>query len=305
MDFIKPGINIDFVSKRRLAFIASLVAVLIGVGSLVMKGGPRYGIDFAGGTLVQVKFTQAPDVGQIRGVLAGKGMGSAVIQSLGEEKVAIRVKSVEGQMDTISDDIFATLAEQFGTDNVSLELVEMVGPQVGMDMRRKGMLSMLYAMVGILIYITARFQFRFAIGAIAALIHDILITIGVFSLFDKEFTLPVIAALLAIIGYSLNDTIVVYDRIRENIRRTPKDKLTAVINASINQTLSRTILTSGTTLLVVFCLFFLGGEVIHDFSFALIVGILVGTYSSIYVASPILLVGGQGDKAARTSAKRI
>jgi preprotein translocase subunit SecF len=305
MDFIKPGINIDFVSKRRLAFIASLVAVLIGVGSLVMKGGPRYGIDFAGGTLVQVKFTQAPDVGQIRGVLAGKGMGSAVIQSLGEEKVAIRVKSEEGQMDTISDDIFATLAEQFGTDNVSLELVEMVGPQVGMDMRRKGMLSMLYAMVGILIYITARFQFRFAIGAIAALIHDILITIGVFSLFDKEFTLPVIAALLAIIGYSLNDTIVVYDRIRENIRRTPKDKLTAVINASINQTLSRTILTSGTTLLVVFCLFFLGGEVIHDFSFALIVGILVGTYSSIYVASPILLVGGRGEKAARTSARRV
>ncbi len=305
MDFIKPGINIDFVSKRRLAFIASLVAVLIGVGSLVMKGGPRYGIDFAGGTLVQVKFTQAPDVGRIRGVLAGEGMGSAVIQALGEEKVAIRVKSVEGEMDTVSDDIFAVLAEQFGTDNVSLELVEMVGPQVGMDMRRKGMLSMLYAMVGILIYITARFQFRFAMGAIAALVHDVLITVGVFSLFNKEFTLPVIAALLAIIGYSLNDTIVVYDRIRENIRRTPKDKLAAVINASINQTLSRTILTSGTTLLVVFCLFFLGGEVIHDFSFALIVGILVGTYSSIYVASPILLVGGQGDKAARTSARRV
>ena len=305
MDFIKPGINIDFVSKRRLAFIASLVAVLIGLGSLVMKGGPRYGIDFAGGTLVQVKFTQAPDVGQIRGVLADEGMGSAVIQSLGEEKVSVRVKSLEGQMDTISDDIFSALEEQFGADNVSLELVEMVGPQVGIDMRRKGMLSMLYAMVGILIYITARFQFRFAMGAIAALAHDILITVGVFSLFNKEFTLPVIAALLAIIGYSLNDTIVVYDRIRENIRRTPKDKLSTVINTSINQTLSRTILTSGTTLLVVFCLFFLGGEVIHDFSFALIVGILVGTYSSIYVASPILLVGGRGDKAARTSGRRV
>ena len=304
MDFIKPGININFVGKKRIALIASLVALLIGVGSLVVKGGPRYGIDFAGGTLVQVKFAQAPDVGQIRNVLGDKGMGSAVIQSLGEEKVAIRVKSDVGQIDTASDEIFAVLTEEFGQDNVSLELVEMVGPQVGADMRQKGMLSILYAMVGILIYITVRFQFRFALGALTALIHDILITIGVFSLFGKEFTLPIIAALLTIIGYSLNDTIVVYDRIRENIRRTPKDKLSDVINTSINQTLSRTILTSGTTLLVVLCLFFLGGEVIHDFSFALIVGVMVGTYSSIYIASPILLVGGRGDKAARTSARQ-
>lgn len=304
MDFIKPGININFVGRKRIALIASLVALLIGVGSLVVKGGPRYGIDFAGGTLVQVKFAQAPDVGQIRNVLGDKGMGSAVIQSLGEEKVAIRVKSDVGQIDTASDEIFAVLTEEFGQDNVSLELVEMVGPQVGADMRQKGMLSILYAMVGILIYITVRFQFRFALGALTALIHDILITVGVFSLFGKEFTLPIIAALLTIIGYSLNDTIVVYDRIRENIRRTPKDKLSDVINTSINQTLSRTILTSGTTLLVVLCLFFLGGEVIHDFSFALLVGVMVGTYSSIYIASPILLVGGRGDKAARTSARQ-
>lgn len=304
MDFIKPGINIDFVGRKRIALIASLVALLIGVGSLVMKGGPRYGIDFAGGTLVQVKFAQAPDVGQIRNVLADKGMGSAVIQSLGEEKVAIRVKSVEGQVDTASDEVFAILVEQYGKDTISLELVEMVGPQVGADMRQKGILSILYAMVGILIYITFRFQFRFALGAITALIHDIMITVGVFSLFGKEFTLPIIAALLTIIGYSLNDTIVVYDRIRENVRRTPKDKLSDVINTSINQTLSRTILTSGTTLLVVLCLFVLGGEVIHDFSFALLVGVIVGTYSSIYIASPILLVGGRGDKAARTSSRQ-
>jgi preprotein translocase subunit SecF len=304
MDFIKPGINIDFVGRKRIALIASLVALLIGVGSLVMKGGPRYGIDFAGGTLVQVKFAQAPDVGQIRNVLADKGMGNAVIQSLGEEKVAIRVKSVEGQVDTASDEVFAILVEQYGKDTVSLELVEMVGPQVGADMRQKGILSILYAMVGILIYITFRFQFRFALGAITALIHDIMITVGVFSLFGKEFTLPIIAALLTIIGYSLNDTIVVYDRIRENVRRTPKDKLSDVINTSINQTLSRTILTSGTTLLVVLCLFVLGGEVIHDFSFALLVGVIVGTYSSIYIASPILLVGGRGDKAARTSSRQ-
>ena len=304
MDFIKPGINVDFVNKRRLALICSLVVALIGIGSLVIKGGPLYGIDFAGGTLVQVKFQQAPDVGEIRDALGKEGLGSSVIQSLGEDKVAIRLMSEEGQADTVSDDVFAILAERFGQGSVSLELVEMVGPQVGADMRRKGILSILYAMVGILIYVTMRFQFRFALGAIAALVHDIMITVGVFSLFDKEFTLPVIAALLTIIGYSLNDTIVVYDRIRENIRRTPKEKLAVVVNKSINQTLSRTILTSGTTLIVVACLFILGGEVIHDFSFALMVGVVVGTYSSIYIASPILLLGGKGSAAARTSVRQ-
>ena len=304
MDFIKPDINIDFVNRKRIALICSLVVALIGIGSLVIKGGPLYGIDFAGGTLVQVKFDVAPDIGEIRDALGEKGLGSSVIQSLGEDKVAVRVKSEEGQADTASEDVFAVLAERFGADSVSLELVEMVGPQVGADMRRKGILSILYAMVGILIYITLRFQFRFALGAIAALVHDITITVGIFSLFDKEFTLPVIAALLTIIGYSLNDTIVVYDRIRENIRRSPKEKLALVVNTSINQTLSRTILTSGTTLIVVACLFVLGGEVIHDFSFALIVGVLIGTYSSIYIASPVLLLGGKGESAARTSIRQ-
>ena len=304
MDFIKPDINVDFINRRRLALICSLVVALIGIGSLVIKGGPLYGIDFAGGTLVQVRFDQAPDVGTIRDALGEEGLGSSVIQSLGEDKVAIRLKSEEDQADTVSDDVFAILANRFGQGSVSLELVEMVGPQVGADMRRKGILSILYAMVGILIYITMRFQFRFALGAIAALVHDITITVGVFSMLDKEFTLPIIAALLTIIGYSLNDTIVVYDRIRENIRRTPKEKLAVVVNKSINQTLSRTILTSGTTLIVVACLFVLGGEVIHDFSFALMVGVLVGTYSSIYIASPILLLGGKGSAAARTSVRQ-
>lgn len=304
MDFIKPDINVNFVNRVRLALICSLVAALAGVGSLVIKGGPLYGIDFAGGTLVQVKFDQAPDVGEIRSALAEEGMGSSVIQSLGEDKVSIRLKSAEGQADTISDDVFAVLGQRFGQDRVTLELVEMVGPQVGADMRRKGMLSILYAMVGILVYITLRFQLRFALGALAALIHDIVITVGVFSIFNKEFTLPIIAALLTIIGYSLNDTIVVYDRIRENVRRMPKEQLSIVVNNSINQTLSRTILTSGTTLLVVLCLFLLGGEVIHDFSFALIVGVIVGTYSSIYIASPILLLGGRGKAAARASARQ-
>ena len=304
MDFVNPDIGVDFVGKRRIAMIVSLVAIFIGLGSLVMKGGPLYGIDFAGGTLVQVRFSQTPDIGQIRNVLAKKGMGSAVIQSQGEEKVAVRVKSEEGQSENVSDEVFAVLSEEFPDQGVTLELVEMVGPQVGADLRRKGLLSILYAILGILAYITFRFQFRYALGAIAALMHDVLITVGVFSILNMEFTLPIVAAILTIIGYSLNDTIVVYDRIRENIRRTPKEKLVSVVNSSINQTLNRTILTSSTTLLVVFCLFIFGGEVIHDFSFALLVGIIVGTYSSIYIASPILLVGGKGEMAARTSTRQ-
>ena len=251
MEFIRPDINIDFVGKRLVAIIASLVLIFLGLGTMVLKGGPLYGIDFAGGTLVQLKFAEQPDIGRIRQALDEKGMGAAIIQSLGEEKIAVRVKSEVGQQDTVSDDIHGALVADFGEDGVSVELVEMVGPQVGADLRRKGMLSIVYAMMGILVYITLRFQFRFALGAIAALVHDVLITIGVFSVFGKEFTLPVVAALLTIIGYSLNDTIVVYDRIRENMRRSPKDNLAGDVNSSINQTLSRTVLTSGTTLFVV------------------------------------------------------
>jgi preprotein translocase subunit SecF len=299
MEFIRPDINIDFVGKRLVAIIASLVLIFLGLGTMVLKGGPLYGIDFAGGTLVQLKFTEQPDIGRIRQALDERGMGAAIIQSLGEEKIAVRVKSEIGQQDTVSDDIHGALVADFGEDGVSVELVEMVGPQVGADLRRKGMLSIVYAMMGILVYITLRFQFRFALGAIAALVHDVLFTIGVFSVFGKEFTLPVVAALLTIIGYSLNDTIVVYDRIRENMRRSPKDNLAGVVNNSINQTLSRTVLTSGTTLFVVMCLFFFGGEVIHDFSFALLVGVLVGTYSSIYIASPILLLGSKPLEVSR------
>jgi preprotein translocase subunit SecF len=299
MEFIRPDINIDFVGKRLVAIIASLVLIFLGLGTMVLKGGPLYGIDFAGGTLVQLKFTEQPDIGRIRQALDERGMGAAIIQSLGEEKIAVRVKSEIGQQGTVSDDIHGALVADFGEDGVSVELVEMVGPQVGADLRRKGMLSIVYAMMGILVYITLRFQFRFALGAIAALVHDVLFTIGVFSVFGKEFTLPVVAALLTIIGYSLNDTIVVYDRIRENMRRSPKDNLAGVVNNSINQTLSRTVLTSGTTLFVVMCLFFFGGEVIHDFSFALLVGVLVGTYSSIYIASPILLLGSKPLEVSR------
>ncbi|MDO9515649.1 MAG: protein translocase subunit SecF, partial [Syntrophales bacterium] len=186
--------------------------------------------------------------------------------------------------------ITEALSTSYGREDFEIRRIEVVGPKVGSDLRQKGLLAMLYAVIGILLYVTWRFELRYAVGAIVALIHDVVITVGVFSILGKEFTLPIIAALLTIIGYSLNDTIVVYDRMRENIKGARNQPLKEVINSSVNQTLSRTVLTSGTTLLVVLALFFLGGAVIHDFAFALLVGIVVGTYSSIFVASPTVLV---------------
>ncbi len=203
-------------------------------------------------------------------------------------------------MKDLSAEVSSALEADFGEENVDIRRVEMVGPQVGKDLRKKGLLAIVYAMIGILIYITWRFEFRFAVGAIIALLHDVLITLGVFSVAGREIDLPIIAAFLAIIGYSLNDTIIVYDRIRENMGRHGKKGLEVVVNRSINETLSRTIMTSGTTLLVVLALFFLGGGVIHNFAFALLIGVLVGTYSSIFVASPVLVFWDDYKKSKTT-----
>ena len=290
MQLIKPDINLDFIGKRKIAAILSIALILVGLASLVIKGGPNYGIDFAGGSLVQVKFAQETDAGEIKAALEGLNLGSFVVQHFGDEpnEFLIRVQDT-GSGKTLAQSITANLEASFGEGQVDIRRVEMVGPQVGKDLRQKGLLAILYAMIGILVYITWRFEFRFAVGAIVALLHDVLITLGVFSLFGKEIDLPIIAAFLAIIGYSLNDTIIVYDRIRENFGKHQKTGFASVVNRSINETLSRTILTSGTTLLVVLSLFIFGGGVIHNFAFALLVGILVGTYSSIFVASPVLI----------------
>lgn len=291
MQIIKHDINIDFVGKRKLALILSGVIILIGLASLVMKGGPNYGIDFVGGTLVQVKFSEVTDAGKIKDGLASLKLGSVMVQRFGDDpsEFLIRVQQeAEGQQ--LSKQISESLIMAYGEGQVDIRRVEMVGPQVGKDLRQKGFLAILYAMIGILVYVTWRFELRFAIGAIVALLHDVLITLGAFSLTGREIDLPIIAAFLAIIGYSLNDTIIVYDRIRENYGKHQKKSFSTVVNHSINETLSRTILTSGTTLLVVAALFIFGGGVIHNFAFALLVGILVGTYSSIFVASPILIL---------------
>ena len=292
MEFVRPGTKIDFIGIRRHAFILSALVIGAAIISIVFHGGLNYGIDFAGGTLVQVKFSEPTQVEKVKESLASIGLGESLVQRFGEKRgneYLIRVEKSVSDLEGLSGQIERTLQEAYGKDGVEVRRTEMVGPKVGKDLRKKGILAIVYALIGILIYVTWRFEFIFAVGAIIALAHDVMITVGAFSITNKEFTLPIVAAILTIIGYSLNDTIVVYDRIRENGRKMRREPYAKVINSSINETLSRTILTSLTTLIVVLILFIFGGGVIHNFAFALMVGVLVGTYSSIFVASPIIL----------------
>ena len=289
MQLFKDETRFDFMGKIKAAMIISGIVILIGLGSIVISGGLKYGIDFAGGTLVQLQFKSPPDIEVIRDGLKTIGLGESTIQEFGSKKdILIKVERSEEKLEAVGAMVKRSLSGKFHSDDIIVERVEMVGPKVGRDLREKALLSILYAIIGIVIYISWRFEFQYAIAAIIALMHDVLVTMGAFSILDKEFTLVIVAAFLTIIGYSLNDTIVVFDRIRENLRRKGKRSLSEIINSSINQTLSRTLLTSGTTLLVVLALFFFGGEIIHDFSFALLVGVFVGTYSSIFIASVFL-----------------
>jgi len=294
MQLINPNTHIDFIGRRKIAMAVSGLLIVLSIGLLIFKG-LNFGIDFTGGTLVEVKFNQAPQISEVRDSLAPVGYSQAIIQEFGSpEEILIRVQNQDGEKSAaISTAILDALGKGFGADEVQMRRVEFVGPQVGDELTRAGIMAVLIAMLAILVYVTVRFELRFALGADAALLHDVTIVLGIFALTGKEFTLPVVAALLTVIGYSLNDTIVVFDRIRENFmanrkKKNPEDEA-IVVNSSVNQTLSRTIMTSFTTVLVVAALFVLGGEVIHDFAFALIAGILIGTYSSIYIASPVML----------------
>ena len=290
MKIINSDTHFDFMGKIKMTMTISGLVILIGLGSVALSGGLKYGIDFAGGTLIQLQFKTPPDIEVIRDGLKTISLGESTIQEFGSKRdILIRIQRSEEKLEAVGSKVRNSLGGKFNKEDITIERVEMVGPKVGRDLREKALLSILYAIIGIVIYISWRFELQYAIAAIIALAHDVLVTLGAFSILDKEFTLVIIAAFLAIIGYSLNDTIVVFDRIRENLRRRGKNTLVQTINASINQTLSRTILTSGTTLMVVMALFFFGGEIIHDFSFALLVGILVGTYSSIFIASVFLV----------------
>ncbi len=294
MQLIRPDTRFDFIGRRKIALSLSAALMLISIGLLIFKG-LNFGIDFTGGTLVEVKFQHPPAIADVRKALKPAGYGQAVIQEYGApDEILIRVQNKAGEKSsTISTAVLKALGKRFGKKEVTMRRVEYVGPQVGRELTRAGIMAVLIAMVAILLYVTVRFELRFALGADAALVHDVTIVLGLFSLTGAEFNLPVVAALLTVIGYSLNDTIVVFDRIRENLAANRKkkhpDSEADVANAAINQTLARTLMTSLTTLLVVVALFFLGGEVIHGFAMALLAGIVVGTYSSIFVASPIML----------------
>lgn len=291
MQLFKKETHIDFMGKRKLAMILSVTLILVALGSIILRG-LNLGIDFTGGTLVEVGFPSAVELPLVRERLASEGFDDAVVQHFGTSKdVLIRLAPKEDiESAELSDRAFNAMQEL--DNSADLRRVEFVGPQVGDELTEDGGLAMLYALIGILIYVGLRFEYRFAVGAVIALVHDVILTIGLFSLLQVEFDLPVLAAVLAVIGYSLNDTIVVYDRIRENFRKIRKGDSQTIINTSLNQTLSRTLVTSMTTLLVLLSLFFFGGEIIHGFALALIIGVVVGTYSSIYVAGSAIIMMG-------------
>lgn len=284
--------KIDFLGKRKLALIISSCLLIVSIVSLAVNG-LKLGIDFTGGTLVEVGYKEAADLTVLRSSLNEAGFGDATVQNFGSTKdVLIRLKPQDGVSNAELSTKVLSAVNSKTAEPADLRRVEFVGPQVGDELAEDGGLALLYSMFGILIYVAWRFEHKFSLGSVAALFHDVLITLGFFSVSGMEFDLTVLAAVLAVIGYSLNDTIVVYDRIRENFRELRAGSSEEIMNISLNQTLSRTLMTSITTALVLVALAVLGGEIIHNFAIALLIGVGIGTYSSIYVASPIVLALG-------------
>ena len=290
MEFFKTTTQIDFMGKRKLFLISSLILSILSL-ALIFGRGLSLGIDFTGGTLIEVGYPESADLNAVRDALDEGGFGGAIVQYFGTSKeILIRLAPRGGATSAQqSDEVFALLKQQSG-GTADLRRVEFVGPQVGEDLREEGGLAVLFSLIGILIYVALRFEYRFAFASVIATVHDVVVTMGIFALTGMDFDLTVLAAILTVIGYSLNDTIVVFDRIRENFRKLRKTEVLDMLNISVNQTLSRTVMTGGTTILVTLSLILLGGETIHAFSVTLLIGILVGTYSSIYVASPVLVL---------------
>ena len=294
--------NINFMGKTKIAALLSTLMILAGAISMVLNGGPKLSIDFKGGTLIAVNFTESVDIEKVRSELKAVSIdgqvfnfSNAEIKHFGDNSnIAIRIASIDNEPEQFSKKITDKLASIFpdlvpeDKENFILSL-EKVGPKVGAELSSNALMAILSALALILVYVSIRFEFKYAIGAIAALTHDVLITLGVFSILNYEVSLAVIAAFLTIVGYSLNDTIVIFDRVRENVKALKNVQMKSVINRSINESLSRTIITSLTTFFVVLVLFLIGGEVIHTFSFAMMVGVIIGTYSSIFVASPVVI----------------
>lgn len=292
MKLLSKMTTIDFIGLRKLAVFVSLALIVTGIYSLTTTG-LNFGIDFSGGTKIELTYQEDVSVTDLRTTLTDAGYSDAVVQSFGSNKdILIRIPlSDDNQSVEVSSNI-ETALQQASNASFELKSVEFVGPTFGKELFEQGILALIYALIGVMIYVMFRFEWKYSLGSVAALIHDVLITVGIFSLIGMEFNQPVLAALLAVIGYSLNDTIVVFDRIRENFRKMREVETEEVMNFSINQTLPRTILTSLTTLLVLFALYAFGGDALKGFSATLIIGVLIGTYSSIFVASPTVLALG-------------
>ena len=298
MQLFKNETHFDFMGKIKPAMAFSSLLILVGLISIAISGGLKYGIDFAGGTLVQLQFKNPPDIEVIRDGLKTIGLGDSTIQEFGSKKdILIRVEKSEEKLEAVGAMVRRSLSGEFNIEEITLERVEMVGPKVGRDLREKALLSILYAIIGIVIYISWRFEFQYAIAAIIALIHDAIIVIGSFAILGEflgiEISTMFLVALLTIIGYSVNDTIVVFDKIRENVLIYTNRQFTEVVNLSISETLGRSLNTSFTLLLTLLALFLFGGATIREFLYVLIIGVIAGTYSSIAIASQILVVWDQ------------
>lgn len=293
MDIIRPGTQIDFMKYKKIAGIISVALIVISLAAMLFRG-LNYGIDFTGGTEIQVAFSETVKTDEVRSAIGPLGLANASIQSIGDARdneFLIRTPTEGDSGDETVQLIEDAMRDTFGAEKVDIRRVDMVGAAVSKDLKQKGFLSLFYAGIGILIYVWWRFAFKFSVSAVLALVHDVVITLGIFTLTGREISLPVIAAFLAIVGYSLNDTIVVFDRIRENLKKASGSlDFPSLLDSSISQTLSRTIITSATTFIVVLALFLFGGSVINNFAFAIMMGLIVGTYSSIFVASPLLLL---------------
>lgn len=292
MQWIKPDTNFDFVGTRYY-FISISVALILLSFVMFFTRGLKMGIDFAGGSEVHIRFHQKMDSSEVRKILSEGGFKEASVQNFGVEgsgEFLIHLEQTSETLKTLSDDITKLFVKTKGEGSFEMQKIEMVGPKVGADLKKRGAWALFYALLGILIYVALRFDYRYSPGGVIALIHDVIITLGAFALLGKKFDLTILAAVLTIIGYSINDTIVIFDRIREVLKAHGGGMdIKTVINKSVNETLSRTILTSFTVFLTVLALFLFGGDVIHDFSFAMLVGVVVGTYSTVFIASPIFM----------------
>ena len=289
MELIKRDINFDFLAHRKKAYRLSLVVIGIGLVSLLFQRGPNFGLDFTGGTQIQLHFSEPVEIGELRSSLTAIELESSEIKTFGDPNEILITTDQLDVVSNISDTLVAVLRSQFPDNTITIRRTGSVGPRIGNELKYQAIVSIVVSLIFLIIYISIRFQFKFALGAIAALVHDVLITMGIFSVLNKEITLVIVAALLFIVGYSLNDTIVVSDRIRENLKILRRENFHAVINKSLNQSLNRTVITSLTTLIAVIVIYVLGGEIIKDFALALIIGVTVGTYSSIFVATPIVV----------------